>query len=141
MASNLHQFIVGLIVKYIKSYKAEIIYIDGNFISSFNVKYQLPPKIVNHRPDIIGVDSNGQVYIGEAKTVSDLNTERTLKQITDYSEYEVNGKKCRVIIGLPQNGKIIFEGIKTKLNIQDNTNINYLYIPEQLYENDKNIIV
>lgn len=47
-----------------------------------------PPKIFGHCPDVYGFnDRTGRVYIGEAKTYDDLNTDRSQSQILSFVKH------------------------------------------------------
>ena len=85
MASKQHQFIIGLINRKIYEYGYTIAFIDGNVSGAFNKKYKLPPKIVRHRPDIIGINNEGFICIGEAKTKDDIFNSRTKAEFLDFS--------------------------------------------------------
>ena len=132
MASKQHQFIVGLINRKICEYGFKILFIDGHVSGAFEKKYEMPPKILRHRPDVIGINDNGNICIGEAKTSNDISSNRTKEEILDFSTCEFNGNKCSLIIGIPKSSQIDLENLLIKLSIQNNINIEILSIPDEI---------
>jgi len=110
MASPQHQFILGLINKAMRQDEIQITYVEGNFLSKTDILPGLPPAILRHRPDLVGVKHSGQICIGDAKTASDVGSIRTKEQLIDYTTIELNGMKCHVYIGIPS--RIIIKKIK-----------------------------
>ena len=132
MASKQHQFIMGLINRKMCEYGFTIVYIDGHVSGAFDKKYELPPKIVRHRPDIIGIDAKGCICIGEAKTKDDIINERTKEEFFDFSKFELNGHKCLLIIGTPKSSCDDLNKVLTGLGIQNNENIQILSVPDEI---------
>lgn len=132
MAGNRHQFILGLVVKKMREEGAELYGIDGNYPGLFGEKVPLPPQILRHRPDAIGTKSNGQLYIGEAKTEGDILNTRTYEQLIDFTSVEVNGSKCEVIVGVPKSGENNFKKSLEKTGLKECNNLHVLYIPDEL---------
>ena len=130
MASKQHQFIIGLINRKISEYGFTIVFIDGHVSGAFKKEYELPPKILRHRPDVIGINNNECICIGEAKTKNDIFTERTKEEIIDFTNYELNGNKCLVIIGIPKSSQKDLDILLGKLNVQNNIEI--LSIPDEI---------
>ena len=54
MASEQHNFIVSAIARKIRQYGFRIIYLDGKYQDVDTKKFDIPPQIINHRPDVIG---------------------------------------------------------------------------------------
>ena len=132
MAGNKHQFIVGLIVKIMRENGISIVAVDGDYPGLFGEKISIPPQILRHRPDVIGVRKNGQICIGEAKTENDLTNNRTYAQIIDFSSVELNGQCCDVFIGLPKSYEQLFKKRIKNLGLSECQNITILYIPEEI---------
>ncbi len=132
MASKKHQFILGLIVKKIREEGFTIISIDGKSSGSFGIKTELPPKILRHRPDVIAVNEDGQICIGEAKTNNDIKNTRTSEEITDYTTIELNEKACYVIIGIPQESIVELNKLLKRIGIHNDNNICILQVPNEI---------
>lgn len=132
MASKQHQFIMGLINRKICEYKYKIIFIDGHVSGAFEDKYKLPPTIIRHRPDIVGINDEGCICIGEAKTKNDIVTKRTKEELYDFSNYEINGKKCLLIIGIPKSSQNELINVLLELRIDKYSNIEILTIPDEI---------
>jgi len=132
VAGKKHQFILGLIIKKIRDDGFTILSIDGNTLGSFNIKTDLPPTILRHRPDVIAVNETGQICIGEAKTENDIKNIRTKEELIDYTSIELNGKPCFVIIGIPQESKTELIKLLKKIEIYNSKNIHVLYVPNEI---------
>jgi hypothetical protein len=132
MAGAKHQFILGLVVKLMREQGITIIGVDGNYPGLFGEKATIPPQILRHRPDIIGVRGNGQICIGEAKTENDITNSRTYSQIQDFTSVELNNQNCDVFIGIPKSSEELFRKSMIKLGLLECGNITVLYIPEEL---------
>jgi hypothetical protein len=75
--------------------------------------------------------SNG-IRIGEAKTENDINNLRTSEEFYDYANTELNGKRCFVIIGIPQSSKKVLNSYLKKIGVSDFQNIFVLYVPNEI---------
>jgi hypothetical protein len=101
-------------------------------LGAFDKKFKLPPKIVRHRPDVIGVNDKGFICIGEAKTKGDIFNNRTRAELFDFSNYVFNEQKCLLIIGIPKSSKDDLYKILNELGIQSYDNIEILLIPDEI---------
>lgn len=132
MAGKKHQFILGLIIKKIREDGFTIFSIDGNCDGAFGIRTKLPPKILRHRPDVIAINEDGQICIGEAKTDSDINSIRTSEEINDYANTELNGKPCFVIIGIPKSSISNLNKLLLKMGLKKADNIFILQVPDEI---------
>jgi hypothetical protein len=132
VAGNKHQFILGLIIKWIREEGAAIYGVDGNYPGLFGEKISLPSQILRHRPDAIGVKPDGQICIGEAKSENDIENNRTYEQLQDFSSVEMNGKLCEVFIGVPQIGEAIFNKSLERWGLKGAQNIHVLFVPDEI---------
>jgi hypothetical protein len=132
MTSKRHQFILGLIIKKIIQDGFTVKSIEGKLIAASYEKFDLPPKILRHRPDVIAVNEDGQICIGEAKTERDLYARRTKEEFLDFSNVILNGKFCILVIGIPATAKDALEEVQKELNICQKDNIRILYVPEEI---------
>jgi hypothetical protein len=80
VAGNRHQFILGLVIKKMREEGATVYGVDGNYPGLFGENIPLPPQILRHRPDAIGVKANGQICIGEAKSENDIENNTSLER-------------------------------------------------------------
>jgi len=132
MASRQHQFIIGLINRKICECGFSVAFIDGHVSGTFDKKYKLPPKILRHRPDVIGINDHGYICIGEAKTKNDIFTDRTKEELFDFSNYEFHGQKCLLVIGVPKSSHENLKELLSELGILSNNNIEILSIPDEI---------
>jgi len=132
MASKAHQFIADLISRKMDEQGYEVVSFDGKNYE--NLKYKLPPKILRHRPDLIGYKKDSLI-IGESKTKNDLSN-RTKEQIIDYATLTNNKDiNCSLILGFPSS--IISEIEKILSNIDYRKEKLYLLtVPDILLPND-----
>lgn len=135
VASKIHQFILALIVRKMKSEGYEIIAYDGNYSKIENMALRIPFTIIRHRPDLIGISlDKSKICIGEAKTNSDLRSDRTKEEFVDFASIgDVIGKNIKLIIGVPKNSNLILFKIIKELKLQNNKNIEFLIVPEELF--------
>lgn len=132
MAGKRHQFILGLVIRKMREDNATIYSVEGNYPGLLGYKQPLPPQILRHRPDVIGIKDNGQVCIGEAKTGSDITNTRTYEQLQDFTTVELNGSKCEVYIGVPQSGEEALKVMLKKNGLHRYENLHILYIPDEI---------
>jgi len=132
MASKKHQFILGLIIKKMKEDGFIVKCVDGKYNEAFSTYVQVPPKLLKHRPDAFGVNQDGIVAIGEAKTENDIQSLRTSEQLSDYSNIELNGNNCRIYVGIPKSANKLLTNLIIKLGLINNTNLIILNIPDDI---------
>ena len=132
MAGSRHQFILGLVIKKMREEGVTVYGIDGNYPGLFGENISLPPQILRHRPDAIGVKADGQICIGEAKTENDIENNRTYEQLQDFSSVEMNGKLCDVFVGVPQAGEDLFNRTLARWGLRESQNIHLLFVPDEI---------
>ncbi|MCL4474722.1 MAG: hypothetical protein M1508_00645 [Nitrospirae bacterium] len=132
MAGDRHQFILGLVIKKMREEGATVYGVDGNYPGLFGERISLPPQIMRHRPDAIGVKADGQICIGEAKTENDISNSRTYEQLQDFSAVELNGRLCEVFIGVPQTGEDLFNRSLERWGLKGSQNIYVLFVPDEI---------
>jgi len=130
MASKKHQFILGLLLKKMRMEGYKVFYVEGKFIGSPQDEVMLPPRVIRHRPDAVGVSITGQVAIADAKTASDVRGRRTEEQLVDYTSIELNGVRCEVFIGIPASAEDDMNHVLHKLALDGNPRLHLLRVPE-----------
>jgi hypothetical protein len=61
-----------------------------------------PPRIAGFCPDVYGAADDGRsVYVGEAKTATDLDTRRSREQISAYLRFLAPDNAGRLVIAVP----------------------------------------
>ena len=139
MASKQHDFIVSAIARKMKLYGFRIIYLDGKYQDVETEKPDIPPKIINHKPDIIG-EKNSMIFcIGEAKTRDDIHSERTKHQITDFLSIVKLKPGNKLILGIPLTAKEDLRSLLMKLGFVNQRQIEIIYIPAELLPNEEEI--
>lgn len=139
MASKAHQKIIGIIVRKMRQKEYEIVSFDGQEKVILDINLHIPPKIIRHRPDIIGINlANNKLCIGEAKTRSDLATRRTQEQFLDFSDaLSKVDTSAELIIGIPKSAESDLVQLLQKLNLLKKPNVSYVWIPDELLDGDK----
>jgi len=132
MASEKHDFIVSLIVRKMRQDGFEVIYLDGKYQNISTEKFDIPPRIINHKPDVIGEKDSIFFCIGEAKTKNDLLTERTKNQIIDFLTIIRLNSENKLVIGIPLSAKKKLEKLLIELRVINQKQIEIIYIPEDL---------
>lgn len=133
MASHKHDFIVASISRKIRELGFDITYIDGLQVNITTSKLFLPPKIINHKPDIVGENRIGNYCIGEAKTRNDLKSKRTKQQLLDFSEFVNLYTGNYLIVGIPLSAENELNQLLIKLNLRGGSTI-ILRIPDALLQ-------
>jgi hypothetical protein len=135
MASEAHQFIAEVIANKMYAEGYEVISFEGHNQTE-TVKLRLPPKILRHRPDLIGIKKQS-IAIGEAKTASDLG-KRTREQLQDFTNNDLwpADIEHKVFFGIPTSIKEEFMRMVKRLGIDEN-NLLIIDVPDRLlyYEN------
>ncbi len=139
MASEKHNFIVAAIARKIRQDGFRIIYLDGKYQDINTKKFDIPPKIINHKPDVIGEKEGIFFCVGEAKTRNDIFSERTKNQITDFFTIVRLNSGNRLVIGIPLNAKKDLENLLLKLGLANQKQIEIIYIPEELLPYEEEI--
>jgi hypothetical protein len=117
VASKGHDFIVASISRKIRGLGFNITYVDGEWVNISVVKHPIPPKILNHKPDVIGENTKGNYCIGEAKTINDIKSKRTKQQLIDFSEFVNLYSGNFLIVGIPLNAEDELNKLLRKLNL------------------------
>jgi len=129
MAGKPHNFLVSFISGKLKKNGFNIIYLDGNYIDISMSKFEIPPRIINHRPDLIAQNDEGTFYIGEAKTKSDLGNRRTQNQFIDFLTYVKINTNNRLIIGIYDDSQQELRKLLVRLNMLNEPQINIYCLP------------
>lgn len=135
-ASKAHDLIVALLTRKLIGSGYQIAAIESSLDWLFGDGFRLPPAIVLHRPDVLGVrDHEPFLAIGDAKTVHDLATQRTSEQLRDFAGVTVGREKtpCLVMIGVPQSGAEKLRRLIARLGISANR-ISILTVPDALLD-------
>lgn len=136
-ASPEHDLIVALITRYIRQQGFQIVALESSLSWLFGVSFKLPLSIVHHRPDIIGVRAEPPyIALGEAKTCRDLKSQRTARQLTDFSTVAIDeaGTVCQVVVGVPRDCEAVLRSLIRSLGITDNR-VTVLPVPRAILHN------
>ena len=139
MASEQHNFIVSAIARKIRQYGFRIIYFDGKYQDIGTKKFDIPPQIINHRPDVIGEKEGKFFCIGEAKTGSDIFNERTKNQLIDFFSIVKLNNENKLIVGITLNAKNDLENLFLELGFDSQKQIEIICIPEELLPNEEEL--
>jgi len=137
MPSRMHKMLVDLINR--KMYEKGYIPVafDGRNYVIEGEMVHIPPKVGRHRPDVIGINIKTKVMcIGEAKTASDLSSERTKEQLLDYANIVgiTSGQKFELIIGIPEGAESALLRLLSSMKLDRLPNISYILLPEELVD-------
>lgn len=140
MAKKFHQMIVGLIGRKMRDKGYEIVAFDGNEYMFDGQKLNIPIPIKRYRPDIIGFKfETKEICVGEAKTSEDLFSKRTKEQLLDYSSTKgfSTSKHIEIIIGIPKSVEEDLIKLLKELDLFAKDFISYIWILEELVNNDR----
>ena len=125
-ASRVHEVLVMRLVEEIRgNYGVDMdlaLYSECSLMDQFPV----PPIIDKYRPDVYAKEVGGErLIIGEAKTPKDLETERSLEQITSFVKHLANAGNGILILAVPwymtPAANNILRSIKNKFNVDNVT--------------------
>lgn len=134
MATRAHQFIADLVARRMNIDGYEVVSFEGEN-SSEEIKLKLPPKILRHRPDLIGTKQDS-LAIGEAKTANDFR-ERTKEQLEDFTEgLKLIGQDYKVYLGIPLSAEDKVNRMIKLWNI-NTSYLDILTIPDRLLPYDE----
>jgi hypothetical protein len=138
MASRQHQLIAGLVSRKMREKEYVVVSFEGKGIIATDFKLKIPPKIIRHRPDILGINySNKRICIGEAKLRADLSTNRTKEQFIDFADVLTKDKnEVELIIGIPKSAEYDLLALLDKLNLSNKPNVSYVWVPDELLEQE-----
>jgi hypothetical protein len=138
VASNRHDFIVAAISRKIRQYGFNITYLDGRYQDISEKKFDFPPQLIHHKPDIIG-EKNAIFCIGEAKTENDIQNQRTKNQIKDFFSIICTDKRNKLILGIPLKSKTELQHLLHELGLSNQKQIEIIYIPEEIMPNEEKV--
>lgn len=133
-ASKEHDLIVALVARSIRQRGFDLVALESSLDWLFGTDFNLPPAIVLHRPDILGVRREPPyLCIGEAKTCSDLRSKRTRRQLLDFSQTRVGETEefCQFILGIPQDCEMTLNRLLAELSIPT-SRLAVLKVPQAL---------
>jgi hypothetical protein len=120
--SKLHKELVKTLILWVNKH---VDCDDIILLADIGVKDKLPFVIRYCRPDIYASSRYGSnKIIGEAKTtLSDLESEHTIKQLEEYIQYCLNNK-CKLLIATPYDLKQYAKG-KLASVMRDGVNVSF----------------
>jgi hypothetical protein len=98
----------------------ELVALECSFSWLFGDDFRLPPSIIVHRPDVVGVRKDPPlICIGEGKTRNDLHSKRTRRQLKDFADAPVRGipNGCGVVVAIPDDCETTFDHMLASLGI------------------------
>lgn len=140
MPSKMHQMLVDLIGRKMHEKGYIPVAFDGRNYVAHGEQVHIPPRIGRHRPDVIGINIKTKVLcIGEAKTASDLSSERTREQLSDYANIMgiTSRQRFELIIGIPKSAESALLTLMSRLVLKELPNVSYILLPEELVEGDR----
>ena len=129
-----------MVARYVRERGYELVALDCSLSWLFGDSFRLPPSIILHRPDVLGVRKEAPfICIGEGKTQNDLHSTRTRRQLKDFVEATVSGTGmgCEVIVGIPANCMTVLEQVLGSLGVRPGR-IKVIPVPNPLFpDSDK----
>jgi hypothetical protein len=132
MASSDHDFIVTLVARKISSLGFEIIFIEGQYCSPMRVRRMVPPRVVRHRPDVVGANLDGSYCIGEAKTKDDIRTARSREQLEDYATFLADYPLSMLVVGCPHEASWEMTSLMLACGLHKDGRVHLLFVPGPL---------
>lgn len=136
-ATKEHELIVAMVARYIRDQGYELVAIECSLSWLFGDSFRLPPAIILHRPDALGVRNKPPfVCIGEGKTQNDIHSARTRRQLKDFAEATVGetGMRCELIVGVPADCTAALGQVLSSLGIPPE-HVRVIPVPRPLLAN------
>ena len=92
-----------------------------------------PAQTGRYRPDAYGVHAtSGALAFGEAKTVNDIFTPHTLKQLAMFGRLFDRSQKdwCKLYIAVPRSAALLLDRTLARTHLLGNKNIFCMYVPD-----------
>ena len=135
MASEKHQIIAGIVARKMKEMGYSIVAFDGKSFWIGEKEIHIPLALVKHRPDLIGINANNEICIGEAKTTIDITTKRTRRQLIDFSNIKSKSdREVMFFVGTPLSGKQLILNIIQEVGLKNKNNLVIITVPDILLE-------
>jgi hypothetical protein len=129
MASKAHDTIAALIVRSMRFEGFEPVSADVREIVFGDPALPTSRVIGKHRPDLIGYrKGDGRVCVGEAKTRSDIRSQRTKEEIQDFATCD----EIDLFIGIPSDGASYLDEVLDALGLRNRPNIRRVVVPKEL---------
>jgi len=109
-----------MVARYIREQGYELVGLECSLFWLFGDEFRLPPSIILHRPDILGVRKKTPfLCIGEGKTRNDIHSARTRRQLRDFSDAKVGetGVCCELVVGIPADCVVMLRDLFATLAI------------------------
>jgi hypothetical protein len=132
MASKNHDFIVATISRKCRELGFNVVFLDGRYYDISAIRLLIPPKILNHRPDVVAQNYKGNFCIGEAKTLNDLKSKRTRQQIIDFHEFVNLYPGNYLVLGIPLMAESALNLLFRNLGLNYDQVIT-MKVPEELF--------
>jgi len=132
MASRAHDFIVALVARKVLTLGFQIVYLEGSYCRLVSDSARIPPRIIRHRPDVIGIDSCGADCIGEAKTTGDLGSQRTREELEDYSRLLALSASNALVVGYPTESHSAVLALLASVGLAPGPTVHLLRVPSAL---------
>jgi hypothetical protein len=137
-ATKEHELIVAMVARYVRQQGYALVALECSLSWLFGESFRLPPSILLHRPDVLGVRKQVPfVCIGEGKTRGDIRTTRTRRQLRDFAETRIgeNAVCCEVVVGIPADSQSTFSRVLAGLKIPPER-IKVIPVPRPLFNAD-----
>ena len=92
-----------------------------------------PPELAGVRPDACGIaPATGEFAFGEAKTIQDIDTTHTRKQLRVFGRliHRQGGAACRLYIAVPRSAAGALDHVLSQVGLQGARHVIRLHIPD-----------
>jgi len=132
MASKAHDFIVALVARKVVTLGFEVVCLEGAYCCMASGPSRVPPRIIRHRPDVVGENPAGAFCVGEAKTPGDLGTRRTREELKDYAQVLALSPSSALVIGYPAESHTAVLALLAAVGLAPGRAVHLLRVPSVL---------
>ena len=137
MSSKAHDFILAALSRKIRQMGFVPVALDGRSRYVTTTPLPLPPAVLRHRPDLVGVRVDGAFCIAEAKTASDVLSARTQEQLQDFTAAVLQGSGNVLFFGVPLSSESTWKHLLVSSGIRTGTQVETVYVPDALLPDEE----
>lgn len=133
MATRQHQRILAIVLKAMSQRGFSLVAVDGKTEGWDEVGLGRPGDFGRHRPDAVGVQTDGTIGIAEAKTADDVASARTREQLEDYLGTSATDYAA-VFFGYPRSADTVVARLLKSIGAIDCPQLELISVPDELLD-------
>lgn len=133
MLTRQHQRILAIVLKRMMQHGFMLVAADGRTEGLGGSDMGRPVAFGRHRPDAIGIATDGRICIAEAKTIGDVASRRTREQLEDYLVSAGRGYAL-VLLGYPSSADSAIQNLLVSIGASGCPQLECISVPDELLD-------